>query len=107
MTSSDSSEHLHFIFQLGTIVVNINGIGIEMEVDSGAERSTIPVSVFKQKLVDVCKLQSSTVSLHKYDKSPLMVAGECHAKITINHHVLQATFVVVDAQNQLPLFGRD
>ena len=55
----------------------------------------------------ICKLQSSTVSLHQYDKSPLMVAGECHANITINQHVLQATFVVVDVQNQLPLFGRN
>ena len=48
--ASDSSfeDHLHSIFQLGKkankymITVGINGILIEIEVDSGAERSTIP-----------------------------------------------------------------
>ena len=61
-SSSDSLEHLNSILQLGTksekvlINVKINGILIEMEIDSGAERSTIPLSLFKQKLADVCKL---------------------------------------------------
>ena len=42
-SSSDSLEHLHSILQLGTksenflINVKINGISIEMEIDSGAE----------------------------------------------------------------------
>ena len=66
-SSSDSLEHLHSILQLGTksekflINVKINGISIEMEIDSGAERSTISLSLFKQKLAGVCKLQSSIV----------------------------------------------
>jgi len=112
-SNSDSLEHLHSILQLGTrtnkflIIVKVNGVPIEMEVDSGAERSTIPLSMFKQKLACVCKLQSSTVSLYQYDKSPLVVAGECYAKITINQCVIQATFVVVDVQKQPPLLGRD
>ena len=48
-----------------------------MEMDSGAERSIVPLSVFKQTLADVCKLKPSRVSLYQYDKSPLTIAGEC------------------------------
>ena len=49
-----------------------------MEINSGAERSTIPLSLFKQKLAaaGVCKLQSSTISLQQYNITPLIVAGE-------------------------------
>ena len=68
--------------QLGTknflIIMKISSIGIKKEVDSDAERSTIPLSVFKQKLAGLCKLQSSTVSLHQYDNSPLMVSCKNH-----------------------------
>ena len=78
-----------------------------MEVDSGAERSTVPLSVFQRKLVDVCELQSSSISLHQYDKSPLTIAGECHTTVKINHQVIQATFVVVEVEKQLLLLGRD
>ena len=104
-SSSDSSEleHLHTIFQLGSksskfvITVKINKVPLEMEVDSGAERSTIPLSIFQQKLADVCKLQPSAVSLHQYDK----------ATVKINDRVIQAKFVVVEVEHQLPLLGRD
>ena len=68
-SSSDSSdtEHLHTIFQLANKSV------ITIEVDSGAERSTVSLSVFEQKLADVCKLQPSAVTLHQYDKTPLTI----------------------------------
>ena len=78
-----------------------------MEVDSEAERSTIPLSVFNQNLAGVCKLQPSTVSLQQYDKTPLVVAGECYSHVSINQYVIQTTFVVVYVHNQLPLLGRD
>ena len=55
----------------------------------------------------MCKLQSSTVSLQQYDKTPLIVAGVCSSQITINQCVIQATLVVVDVHSQLPLLGRD
>ena len=112
-SSSDSSEHLHTILQLGTksnkflIAVEINKVPLEMEVDSGAERSTVPLSIFRKKLASVCELQPSAISLHQYDKSPLRIAGECQVNVKINHRVIQATFVVVDVGKQLPLLGRD
>ena len=64
-SDSSSEDHLHSIFQLGKkankymITVGINGILIEMEVDSGAERSTIPKLLFEEKLKKVCKLSPS------------------------------------------------
>ena len=60
-SDSISEDHLHSIFQLGKesnkymITVRINGIMIDMEVDSGAERSTVPKSLFEERLVSVCK----------------------------------------------------
>lgn len=50
----DFWHHLHHILQLGTqakkylLTVDINSIPIEMEVDSGAECSTVPLSLFEQ-----------------------------------------------------------
>ena len=112
--SSDSSGYLHNILQLGTrankflITVSINSRAIEIEVDSGAERSTVPLSIIEQSLADVCVLKPSRVSLFQYDKSPLVVAGECEAMVTINDCTISAVFVVVvDVRKQLPLLERD
>lgn len=110
--SSDSLGYLHNILQLGTrsnkflITVDINSIPIEMEVDSGAEHSTVPLSLFEQRLAGVCKVKPSKVSLYQYDKSPLTIAGECQATVKINSRVISAVFVV-DVQKQFPLLGRD
>ena len=85
--SSDSSGYLHNILQLGTrankflLTVDINSISIEMEVDSGAERSTVSLSLFEQRLSGVCKSKLSRVSLYQYYKSPLAIAGECQATV--------------------------
>ena len=104
---------LHTTLQLGTkagkflITVSINSVPVEMEVDPGAERSTVPLSTFNQRLKSVCKLQPSSVSLYQYDKSPLSVSGECQANVKINDCAIVATFVVVDVKKQFPLLGRD
>ena len=74
-----------------------------MKIDSGAQRSTIPLSLLKQKLAGVCKLQFSTVSLQQYYKTPLIVTVKCFAQIAINQCVIQVTFVVEDFHSQLPL----
>jgi len=109
-SGSDNADYLHNLLQLGTrtskflLTVDINS---EMEIGSGAEHSTTPLSVFEQQLADVCELQPSSLSLFQYDKSPLTIAGECQANIKINSWVFSATFVVVDVQKQFPLLGRD
>ena len=78
-----------------------------MKADSGAEQSTIPWSVFQEKVLNVCKLVPSSVKLHQYDQFPLTVKGECKVKVWVNKWVMDATFVVVDASTCYPLFGRD
>ena len=101
------------ILQLGTrankflLTVDINSRPTEMEIDSGAERSIIPLSIFEQFLTDVCVLKPSRVSLYQYDKSPLVVAGECQTTIKIDDCTISAVFVVVDVKKQLTLLGRD
>ena len=111
--SSNNSGYLHNILQLGTqankflLTVDINSIPIEIKVDLGAECSTVPLSLFEQRLSGVCKLKPSRVSLYQYDKSPLTIAGECQATVRINSCVISAVFVVVDVQKQFPLLGRD
>ena len=72
--------------------MKINEVPVEMEVDSGAEISTVPLAIFQQNLADVCKLQPSGIPLHQYNKSLLTIAGECQAKIN-STTVIHATFV--------------
>jgi len=51
-----------------------------MEVDTGAEFSTIPFSHFKEKLGHIL-LKPSTVSLRQYDGAPLPVKGEIEVTV--------------------------
>ena len=112
--SGGSTEgYLHNIFQLGNttrkfiVTVCINRVELDMEVDSGAERTTMPWSIFQEKLVDVCDLTPTTVTLRQYDQSPLTVKGQCHVKVKLNERTFEANFLVVDVSTQYPLFGRD
>ena len=110
--SSDSSGYLHNILQLGTqankflLTVDINSMPIMMEVDSAAECSIMPLALFEQKLLGVCKLRPSRVSLYQYNKVSIN-HWECQATVRINSRVISAMFAVVDVQKQFPLLGRD
>jgi len=111
---SDSYGDLHSIFQLGNqsqekflVTVNLNGVPIDMEVDSGAEHSTIPTTIFNEKLATVCQLTPSSVNLHQYDHSPLKVDGESCVEIELNRRKIDATFIVIDITGKFPLFGRN
>lgn len=55
----------------------------------------------------MCKLVPSSVNLHQYDQSPLVVKGECKVKVCINECVIDPTYIVVDILTCHPLFGRD
>ena len=112
-SSSSAEEHLHTIFQSGNttrkfiVSVCINGVKLEMEVDSGAEWTTVPWLVFQENLVQACDFIPTSVTLHRYDQSPLTVKGQYHATVQVNEHVFESTFIVVDVSTQYPLFGRD
>ena len=88
-----------------TLLLNI--VEIQMEIDTGAELSTIPYSVYKEKLYNV-KLEPSKISLRQYDGTPLSVRGEITLNVQKAEQNLSGRFVVVDnVRNQLPLLGRD
>ena len=112
-SSSSAEGHLHTIFQLGKdtrkflVSVYINGVKLVMEIDSGAERTTIPWSIFQDSLGKVCDLTPTSITLHQYDQSPLKVKGQCQVTVKVNERVIEASFVVVDVSTQYPLFGRD
>ena len=90
-----------------TTILLLNNTEIRMEIDTGAELSTIPLSVYKEKLNEV-KLEPSTVSLRQYDGTPLSVSGEIMLNVQKGGQRLSGRFVVVDhVRNQLPLLGRD
>ena len=101
-STSSVEEYLHSVFQLGNsshkfiVIVVINGVSVDMEADSGAERTTIPWSVFQEKLSCKCNLRPSSVKLHQYHQSPLVVKGECTVTVQIYDRVIDATFIVVD-----------
>ena len=112
-TEPSSDEQLHGIFQVGgkspkmMVTVAVNGVQIAMEVDTGAERSTIPTALFEEKLATVCKIQPSQVTLRQYDQTPLKVVGQCSANLQIGEHGLTGVFIIVDIPSKHPLLGRD
>ena len=78
-----------------------------MEVDSGAERSTVPTPIFSEKLASVCQLSPSSINLHQYDHSPLIVDGESFVEVQLHSRKIEASFIVVDISGKYPLLGRD
>ena len=82
-SSGSESDHLYAILQLGNksdkflASTKINGVDIEMELDSRANRSTIPWVLFQEKLAGACELVPTDLTLYQYDKSPLMIKGQC------------------------------
>ena len=103
-------KYLHLVFQLGNssckfiVTVVINRVSVDMEADSGAECTTIPWSVFQEKMSN---LRPSSVKVHQYDQSPLVVKGEYTATVQIYDRVIDATFTVVDVSTLYSLLGRD
>ena len=90
-----------------TTVVSLQGVNVTMEIDTGAELSTIPVALYAEKLSHL-PLQPSTVSLRQYDGSALPTKGEIEVTVSQDGQEVQGTFVIVgNADSQLPLLGRD
>ena len=85
----------------------LNNVETQMEVDTGAELSTIPYVVYKEKLSNA-KLEPSTISLRQYDGTPLSVRGKITHNVQTAEQNLFGRFVVIgNVRSQLPLLGRD
>ena len=78
-----------------------------MEIDTGAELSTIPAYVYQQKFHNI-KLYPCSVRLHQYNGSTIPVKGEIKVVVSTEEQSVAGSFVIVDIKNyQLPLLGRD
>ena len=112
-SSGSKSDHLYAILQLGNkadkflVSTKINGVDVEIELDSGADWSTVSWTLYQEKLAGMRKLIPTDVTLHQYDKSPLMIKGQCKATVQVLDQTICVTLMVVDVKNQIPLFGRD
>ena len=90
-----------------TTVLTMGGVNIEVEVDTEAEVSTMPIAIYRQKFSHV-PLSPSTVRLHQYDGTMLPTKGEVEVVATENQQSITGKFVIVDITNdQLPLLSKD
>ena len=112
-SSSSEDDYIQTILHLGNkaskflVTATINDIDVQMEMDSGADKSTIPWELYQEKLAAVCKLVPTKVFLYQYDKSHLKVKGQCKVTVQVLGRKIVATLIVVDVKHQVPLFGRD
>ena len=73
-----------------TTVLTVDGIEVEMELDTGAELSTIPIAVYRQML-------------HQYDGTMLPTKGEIEVVVSTGQQTSTGKFIIVDiANDQLP-----
>ena len=107
--SSDSeSDHLYAILQLGNksdkflVSTKINGVDVEMELDSRADCSTILWALFQEKLAGACELVPTDLTLYQYDKFPLMIKGQCKVTVQVLGQKTSATLIVVDVKTRFP-----
>ena len=88
-----------------TVEVSLSGVPLKMEVDTGAEISVVPASVWQNRFQDV-PMRHSDVKLHAYGGKSLSVVGEADVAIQYNQETFQDTVVIVEGNGQ-PLFGRN
>ena len=74
-------------------MLQVEGIALEMEVDTGAELSTIPAYIYQQRLRNI-KLHPSTVRLHQYDGLTIPVKGEIKVVVSTGEQSVASSFVI-------------
>ena len=79
---------------------------IDPEVDTGAELSTIPASIYHEKLQRV-KLQPSAKVLCQYDGRTLPTMGEIVTEVSHDQQEVEGPFIIAKTNGQLPLLGWD
>ena len=84
-----SSKHTNKL----TAILQVDGIALEMEVDTGAELCTIPAHIYQQKLHDI-KLHPSSVCLHQYDGSTIPVKGEIKVVASTGEQSVASSFII-------------
>ena len=83
-----------------------NGKPVTMELDTGAEITTLPLHVY-EKLFQSSQLCPTDKRLSQYDGSPLKILGEMPVTVGYKGQVMEDSVLVVDVGSRYPLLGRD
>ena len=91
----------------GCILVKpkVNGITLNMEVDTGASVSIISENTYK-KCFQNCKLAKTNVKLKTYTGEKIEVLGQIQVTVKYQDQVCELPLIVVKG-NGFPLFGRN
>ena len=98
MKSQDSSEEI-------IVNVNLGGNDVEMELDTGAAHTLMPLQQFK-KLFPLMKLKKTDVLLKSYSGDIIHVHDQAIVDVKHNKQQLQLPILVVDSKGPA-LFGRN
>ena len=80
---------------------------MKFEVETGAELSTVSLSVYHAKLPN-STMHPSSVILRQYDGTIIPTMGEIMVTVSHGQQVINGSFITVEnADTQLPLLGRD
>ena len=77
-----------------------------MELDTGAEITTLPSHVFEELFRD-SQLCPTDKRLSQYDGSPLKILGEMPVTVEYRGQRMEDSVLVVDVESRYPLLGRD
>ena len=86
--------------------VLVNGKQVTMELDTGAEITTLPSHVFEELFRD-SQLCPTDKRLSQYDGSPLKILGEMPVTVEYKGQRMEDSVLVVDVESRYPLLGRD
>ena len=108
-TEADSELPLfrldHHVVKPITVAVQINGVAVSMEVDTGAAMSVMTVSQ-QQKVFPQAELKPSNVVLKTYTTEALQVHGEMAAHVQYHDQSYTLPILIVDGDGP-PLLGRN
>ena len=87
------------------VELQINNVGVVMELDTGASLTIMSEKIQQKKLPNL-ELQPSTVTLKTYSGEQLKVLGQAQVKVIYKTQKVDAPLVVVAGEGPT-LFGRN
>lgn len=87
------------------VEVKVEGLLIQMELDTGAAVSILPLGMYNEKFRHI-PLKETAARLKTYTGERVQPQGQLSVKVEIDKVVQHLTFIVVDGPSP-PLLGRD
>ena len=94
--------------QKGKIVatLHLNGNPVDMEIDTGADVSTMSWDMFRTIFSEDI-LQTTSTTLRQYNGEPLKIRGEAWVNVRYQGQQMKGRLIIVDVDAKLPLLGRE